>query len=263
MSQFSFLFQRIPIFWDRLNQSSIAIGSIAKSLPLGQEPRGEAGRESFAIFCFLNCFYQRSTDNFIYIKWWIWFSMATVLLEPANGQCESRNLVCQYESCSLKSCPLQETRDCTKSDTRVKFGWMEEKWSDGFLFNSYLSHSCCPPLIFVHGPKKMWWVFCVHVASIALPELSNKWQWVRREGRPDQNIYVRVYCCLFGELVSQQGFKMSICKLRTRMTSIKQPHSPVSGINGSWELSAARRAFLSGHLRNVEVPEDLYKQGLS
>lgn len=129
-----------------------------------------------------------------------------MLLEPAHVQCETRGLVFRYESCSLKSCPLQGKRSRIKSATRGKLGWREEKWSDGFLFNSYLSHSCCPPLIFVHGPKKMWWVFCVTVASVALLELSNKVQ-STEEGKARSGNLGEILPWFFCEMYPRKALK--------------------------------------------------------
>lgn len=149
-------------------------------------------------FCFLSCFCWRSAGNFICREGQDRFNTANTLLEPTHNQCESSGLVHQYEL-QPKSCTSQGKRNRIVSTTRVKFGWRGEKWSDGFLFNSYLSHSCCPPLIFVLGPKKMWWVFCVNVARVLMLELWDKLPWARWEGRLDQNNWVRFYCCLFGE----------------------------------------------------------------
>lgn len=168
----------------------IADQSHSKSLPVVLEPRGEADRvpcHQMVYFCFLSYFCWRCAGNFICREGQDQFNTANTLLEPAHNQCECSGLVHQYEL-QPQSCSLQGKRNRIGSAARVKFGWRGEKWSDGFLFNSYLSHSCCPPLIFVHGPRKMWWVFCVNVARVMMLELSDKWQRAWWEGRREQNI---------------------------------------------------------------------------
>lgn len=202
----------------------------SKSFPVVSEPRGEADKvpcHQMVYFCFLSCFCWRSAGNFICREGQDQFNTANILLEPAHNQCESSGLVHQYKL-QPKSGTFQGKRNRIVSATGVEFGWRGEKWSDGFLFNSYLSHSCCPPLIFVHGPKKMWWVFCVDMVRVVMLELSNKFQWAWWEGRLDQNKWVRFYCWFLVKFVSQKGLKMTRSKLRIWVTFIEQPHSPVS-----------------------------------
>lgn len=163
-------------------------------------------------------------------KWDSWSKPAIGLNPKGCSVGLGSTLWCPIWESQVKALPFTGGKDPNKA-TGVSFGWRGEQQSDGFLFNSYLSHSCCPPLIFVHGLKKMWWVSCVNVASAVLLELSascggygGNMTWIRIS-RWD----FTAICFAWWNLCPRKAFKMTVHKLRIYVTLIKQIYSSMSG----------------------------------
>lgn len=51
---------------------------------------------------------------------------------------------------------LQNKKYHIKSATKIKSGKVNNQTRTILLFSIHVSHSCCLPLIYAHGLKKMW-----------------------------------------------------------------------------------------------------------